>query len=148
VTRRPETAAPFPTERHHAPPGHRALRRLLLAAVVATLLLGPSASEASTSTVAAADNYFWSFDAWSSTITVEAGDTVTWENRGGSRHNVIGADWASGLLAPGTTYSRVFTTPGQYDYRCTLHEAEGMIGRVVVRGSTPTSRVLLPYAPR
>jgi len=42
----------------------------------------------------------------------------------------------SGFLQPGETYSRVFTVPGVYRYVCTLHEANGMKGVVIVRPST------------
>jgi plastocyanin len=36
------------------------------------------------------------------------------------------------LLQSGQTFSRVFTTPGVYRYVCTLHEANGMKGVVIV----------------
>ncbi|MGA8505841.1 MAG: plastocyanin/azurin family copper-binding protein, partial [Candidatus Sulfotelmatobacter sp.] len=39
----------------------------------------------------------------------------------------------SGFLQPGQTFSRVFTVPGVYRYVCTLHEANGMKGVVIVR---------------
>jgi plastocyanin len=102
------------------------------------------------------ENVFWSFSAWSSTVTVHAGDTVAWENRGQVTHNAEASDgsWSSGNLLPGKTYSRRFDTPGEYPYVCTLHVEEEMTGKVVVlpaAGSpTPTARRLLfiPYTAR
>jgi plastocyanin len=102
------------------------------------------------------ENVFWSFTAWSSTVTVQAGDTVTWENRGLEIHNAEAEDgrWSSGNLRPGERYSRRFDAPGEYRYVCTLHIVEEMTGKVVVlpAGAPPTplaSRraVFVPYTP-
>jgi plastocyanin len=41
----------------------------------------------------------------------------------------------SNFLQPGQTFARVFTVPGVYRYVCTLHEANGMKGVVIVRPS-------------
>ena len=84
------------------------------------------------------------------TITVNAGEKVVWRNSSQAIHNVVDdagkaltlADvklpsgvnpFDSGLLQPGQTFSRVFTVPGVYRYVCTLHEANGMKGVVIVR---------------
>jgi len=45
--------------------------------------------------------------------------------------------WDSGVLlgtypAPGSTFERVFTVQGVYDYFCRPHEMAGMVGRIVV----------------
>src|SRR3990170_768322 len=39
-------------------------------------------------------------------ITVNVGDTVTWENKDYVPHTVTGAGWDSGYLSLGQTYSR------------------------------------------
>ncbi len=84
------------------------------------------------------------------TITVNAGDKVTWTNTSQVFHNVVddagkalspmdvsfpsgGRPFDSPLLQPGQSFSRVFTVPGVYHYVCTLHEANGMKGVVIVR---------------
>jgi hypothetical protein len=108
-----------------------------------------------TSIVTMSENVFWSFTSWSSTVTVRAGDSVTWENRGQATHNAEAEDgsWRSPNLRPGQSFSLRFDTPGEYRYVCTLHLAEEMTGRVVVLpagggSAAPASRVLIPYAAR
>ena len=55
------------------------------------------------------------------TLTVDAGDTVTWVWRDGSiKHDVTGDDFASEVMSEGTFGNR-FDDPGTYDYVCTLH---------------------------
>jgi plastocyanin len=55
------------------------------------------------------------------TLTVEAGDTLTWVWRDGSiNHDVSGDDFASEVMSEGTFRNR-FDDPGTYNYVCTLH---------------------------
>ena len=84
------------------------------------------------------------------TITVNAGDKVTWTNSSQVFHNVVddaskavspldvsfpsgGRPFDSGLMQPGQSFSRVFAVPGVYHYVCTLHEGNGMKGVVIVK---------------
>lgn len=86
-----------------------------------------------------------------STIDVPRGQTVVWTNSGRNPHTVTddpakasnkadavlpqGAQpWDSGTIGAGATFSRVFDTPGQYTYLCTLHEGAGMVARINVSG--------------
>ena len=86
------------------------------------------------------------------TITVNVGQNVVWKNSSQVIHNVVDdaskalnvADvklpssvkrFDSNFLQPGQTFARVFTVPGVYRYVCTLHEANGMKGVVIVRPS-------------
>ena len=96
------------------------------------------------------DHIFWSSTAMSSEISIQVGDTVTWENRGDTTHNVWAEDgsWASPNLRPGQSYSRTFTQPGEYAYVCSLHVVEEMFGRVIVEGGPATTRVFVPISPR
>ena len=99
--------------------------------------------------VAAADDVFWSIAAQSSRVVISAGDTVVWTNTGSSRHNVTADDrgWSSPNMVRGGRYSRTFPTPGEFPYRCTLHEVEEMYGIVVVQAPViPMSgnRIILP----
>jgi plastocyanin len=83
------------------------------------------------------------------TRAISAGDTVVWINDGQmehtttdvpgkavvNEHNILPPDadpWDSGELAPGATFMQVFTTPGEYTYLCTLHEAAGMVAHLTV----------------
>lgn len=70
-------------------------------------------------------------------ITVNAGQKVTWVNRGSHIHNVksSAARFNSGDIAPGKSFSYVFTKPGRYSYLCTHHTifGFGMRGEVIVR---------------
>jgi plastocyanin len=54
-------------------------------------------------------------------LTVEAGDTVTWDwNDGAIAHDVAGDDFKSEAMSEGT-FSYGFDDPGSFDYVCTLH---------------------------
>lgn len=73
------------------------------------------------------------------TLTVKAGTTVTWKNTDSTLHTVTsgsaeggepGADFDSSYLAGGKTFQWTFSTPGTFDYFCTLHPY--MKGQVVV----------------
>jgi plastocyanin len=70
-------------------------------------------------------------------VTIDVGDTVTWVNADAvAPHTVTANDssFDSGLMANGATYSRTFTSPGTYAYRCTFHPP-GMVGTVTVRAA-------------
>ncbi len=83
-------------------------------------------------------------------LEIKAGETVVWKNSSKEPHTVTadprqatnaadvklpkGAQpFDSGYLNPGHNYQHTFTTPGIYRYVCTLHEAQGMIGEVIVK---------------
>ncbi len=67
-----------------------------------------------------------------STVTVPINGTVTWQwNSGGVAHNVTFSDVASDDQTSGS-FERTFSTTGSYNYVCTLHEAQGMVGTVNV----------------
>ncbi len=57
------------------------------------------------------------------TVTVNAGTTVTWKNQDSAAHNVLGDGWTSGNMAYQGTYSHVFNTPGSYNY----HDANNTV---------------------
>lgn len=66
------------------------------------------------------------------TITVAAGTTITWTNADDSNHMVKFPDQKSPRLDKGSTYSRTFTTPGEYPYQCGIHGPR-MTGTVIVK---------------
>lgn len=65
-------------------------------------------------------------------LTVRAGDSVVWTNRGEVVHTVTAEDRAfdSGIVAPGGTYRVTFNRVGVVPYVCTLHP--GMTGTIDV----------------
>jgi amicyanin len=69
----------------------------------------------------------------SPTLTVPAGTTVTWVNRDDDVHTVVSTTLAfkSAGLETDEAYSFKFTTPGVYEYFCTLHPL--MTGKVIVK---------------
>jgi plastocyanin len=64
-------------------------------------------------------------------LTVQVGDTVTWTNNDSVPHTVTGADFDSGAMATGATYSYTFVKAGTFDYTCTIHPQ--MLARVTVQ---------------
>lgn len=89
-------------------------------------------------------------------MTMAVGETVTWEIDGDEAHTVTAYDdgvpeggtyfasggfdseeaalddIAGGLLEAGETYEVTFDEPGTYRYYCIPHEADGMVGTIVV----------------
>lgn len=86
-----------------------------------------------------------SFQFTPSSLTITAGDTVTWTNTGGT-HNVNGststfagnpASFGSGSPAAAPwTYSYTFTQAGTYNYQCDPHAAMGMTGQITVNAAS------------
>ena len=54
-------------------------------------------------------------------VAISPGDTVRWTNMDSATHIVKGDSFESGSLAKGDTYEFVFTTPGVYNYICSIH---------------------------
>ena len=58
------------------------------------------------------------------TLTVAPGDRVLWENQDLVPHTVTaasGQDFDSRTIAPGASWSHVFSISGSFAYVCTLH---------------------------
>ncbi|MBI5798168.1 cupredoxin family copper-binding protein [Candidatus Woesearchaeota archaeon] len=67
-------------------------------------------------------------------ITIKAGDTIDWENKDSAPHTVTsdtGSELSSQTLKNGDTFSHTFTSPGVYDYHCTIHPS--MTAKVIVQ---------------
>ena len=67
------------------------------------------------------------------TITIQAGESVTWTNMDAAPHTVTAQDrdaLQSGTLNQGDTFTQTFDTPGTYEYFCEFHP--NMMGVVVV----------------
>lgn len=58
------------------------------------------------------------------TVTVKAGTTVTWTNQDQDPHTITSTDGGplrSQPLTTGQSFHYTFTTPGRFDYLCTIH---------------------------
>ena len=88
-----------------------------------------------------------------SEVTIEAGQTITWQNESQMPHTATGdpaqnpiekshpeyielppgaEPWGSEMLQPGDSYSHTFTVPGEYKYICIPHVMSGMRGTITV----------------
>jgi plastocyanin len=84
------------------------------------------------------------------TVVIKAGQRVEWRNTSLITHSVSFdpetaltpanvalpqgvPPFASGDIAAGDVYVHTFTVPGTYRYICTHHEADGMVGTVIVQ---------------
>ncbi len=72
--------------------------------------------------------------AFPSSLTVAAGQPITWTNDDSVNHTVTSDNglWDSGQLAPGHTFTLTLTKPGTYTYHCSNHPF--MQGTIVVQG--------------
>jgi plastocyanin len=109
--------------------------RWIACAVMALFMLAGAPAQAATVNVEVGSDYFKA-----KSITVNKGDTVTWNWVGGT-HNVRSTDGSGVLnsanLQKPATYSHTFSeVPGTYTYECTRHG--GMTGSVTVVGADTT----------
>ena len=106
----------------------RRLLTVLVAAVSLVVLLGADAARAANGSIHITSG--GGLDPAS--VTVNRGDSVTWLWRDGeTEHNVTFRGFHSHTQASGS-YTVKFTHRGTFKYRCTIHEAEGMRGKVIV----------------
>jgi plastocyanin len=107
------------------------MRKLVLAAAGLAVAATGIAS-AATFRVSIKDNGFTP-----KTITVTAGDTVTWRNDGTKNHQVVANSgaFASPVLRPGQSYSFRFGGEGRHNYRDAL--TPSLTGTVVVKAPPP-----------
>jgi plastocyanin len=96
----------------------RLLAAALLAVAAAAAGLAPSSAGAEETTVKI-DN----FEFVPAQLTVKAGTTVTWTNADDIPHTVVATarTFRSKALDTDDKYSFTFTTPGSYEYFCSLH---------------------------
>src|SRR5262245_56151862 len=80
------------------------------------------------------------------TISVNAGDTITWTNEGPSPHTVTADDGSfdSGNLDKGATFSHTFDKAGTFAFYCKYHGAKGGSG---MAGSVTVGAAAAPAAP-
>jgi plastocyanin len=68
-----------------------------------------------------------------SSLTINAGDSVTWVNNDIVEHTATASSnaWDSKMIAPSKSWKHTFTTKGSFDYACKYHPT--MKGTLVVR---------------
>lgn len=73
------------------------------------------------------------------TITINAGESVTWVNGDSRPHTSTSGTngssdgaWDSGSVASGDSFTRTFNSAGTFPYYCTFHWQMGMTGSVQV----------------
>ncbi len=113
--------------------------RSIRAATALALLLCVTARAQTTHVVQVLDNRFDPQH-----VTIEAGDTVRWENpAGGARHNVRADDMSfqSGGTETEFIFEHTFTEAGVNPYHCVPHRSIGMTGTVTVEGTAPPPSV-------
>lgn len=67
-------------------------------------------------------------------LTINAGDTVTWTNLDSTAHTITsdtGTELASEHISSGGTFSHTFASAGTYDYHCSIHLS--MKGKIIVQ---------------
>ena len=82
------------------------------------------------------------------TVTVNAGEVVTWTNTGARSHTVTAdkGSFDSGTLAPGDPFANLFDKAGTFTYRCTIHPTR-MTGTVIVKAVAKTPAPSGPTPP-
>jgi plastocyanin len=91
--------------------------------------VGLSADEAALPPTVRIDNFSYT----PSTLVVAPGTTVIWTNADDDVHTVVEKErkFKSAALDTNDTFAQTFTTPGEYDYFCSLHPQ--MVGKIVVK---------------
>jgi plastocyanin len=103
-----------------------------LAVVLAVTAVAPATSAQAMDTQVKIDNFTFA----PQRITVKAGTTVTWMNDDDIPHTVASNSklFKSKTLDTEDKFSFTFTTPGSYEYFCSLHPH--MTGAIVVEAAT------------
>lgn len=107
----------------------------LAAAAFATTIAAPTASARAAAVEVKIDNFAFT----PQRVTVKPGTTVTWTNDDDAPHTVAanGKLFKSGALDTQDKFSFTFTTPGTYEYFCSLHPH--MTAAIVVEATVGTN---------
>lgn len=64
------------------------------------------------------------------TLTVKKGTAVIWTNNDSAVHQIKSANFNSGQLSNGQSFSFTFNSAGTFDYSCAIHPS--MLGKIIV----------------
>ncbi|HMC74018.1 MAG TPA: cupredoxin domain-containing protein, partial [Terriglobales bacterium] len=110
------------------------MRRFMPYAVAAAalVLVLPASAAAATAAVQIKSTGFAP-----ATVTVNENDSVKWTNTDTKNHQVVAnnGSFASGILAPGKSYTHKFGNGGTFNYHDGLHPS--LKGTVTVKGPPP-----------
>jgi plastocyanin len=78
------------------------------------------------------------------TITVRAGDAVTWTNRDGFSHTATSdsAAWDTGIINTGASKTITFASAGTFAYHCSIHTF--MKGSIIVQAVATPAPTAIP----
>lgn len=108
------------------------LSAIMLAAVLTGCSLYSSTPAPSTAPVKGNFVTISNFSFNPDVLEVSANDTVTWRNNDSVTHKIVSSNlFESGNLNQGNEFSFTFTTPGTYDYICSIHPS--MKGKIIVK---------------
>jgi plastocyanin len=118
------------------------LRAARLAAFAGLLLFIALASTAAAAN-ASVEIALFAFDP--PTVTINAGEIVTWTNHDQAAHSAafVNSGPKTPVLSNGKSASLTFTTAGTFDYVCGIHGA-AMMGTVIVRAAATQPPTLAP----
>ena len=125
---------------------------LALAALATGLAVGQPVLAAGGTRVLMVDNEpdltNWHFEP--AEVTVPAGSTVVWHNKGKEEHSVTADNksFDSGYKPKGGNYQRTFTKPGTYAYHCAPHPwMTGVVRVVAAAPAAPAPTTATSSAP-
>ena len=78
------------------------------------------------------------------TVTIEAGQSVTFVNAHDDPHTATGGSFDTGILQPGLIATIIFDEPGTFPFACQIHPE--MTGTIEVTGGTGTPDSATPAA--
>ena len=111
-------------------------------AVAACALLFLAMASSASAAVRPVDIVGFKFEPQSVTIT--AGDTVTWTNRDAAAHSArVNGVGSTAVLTQGQSGSLTFTNAGPFPYDCGIHGA-AMVGTVMVRAAATPAPTPVP----
>jgi len=127
------------------------MRRLLLSfsaflALALTVTFPAPSAQAATVLVNLGDLTFTPKD-----VTISVGDSVRWTSQSDAPHSVTARNGSFDLPGPapcngvafcmsrGQSVTHQFTTPGTFEYYCRVHEAQNMVGTVIVQPAAVTT---------
>ena len=67
------------------------------------------------------------------TLKIHRGEKVKWVWRDEVEHNVTFSNRTHSATQEKGTYTVRFTRAGTFNYKCTIHFREGMVGKIIVR---------------
>lgn len=62
---------------------------------------------------------------------IQKNSNVTWHNEDIKSHTITGEGWGSAEIQPGETFSKKFTIPGNFKYKCSLYPS--IEGEIIVQ---------------